>query len=701
MRTVSEQIRYKAFISYSHRDSKAATWLHRHLESYRLPRALRAGATTQRLNPVFRDRDELASAAALSESIQGALDASAALIVICSPAAAQSRWVNEEIRYFRLTHPGRKLLAFIVDGDPGADPLRTPGRACFPSNLLLRDIHDAAAGTVEPAAPDARKEADGRQAAFLKLVAGLLDVPFDRLRQRELRRQQQRWMVLGAASLALSAVFAALAWQALVARDAARVAQARAELEADTARQTSDFMISLFEVSEPGEARGNTITAREVLDRGVQRIEATAIAKPLIKSRLLGTMGEVYVGLGLYARARELLGMAEAVVGADARSDEEFAQRIDVQLNLADLLFQMGEYDAAQEALARIAVAPAANAQEWLRVARIDNVRADIAFQTGDDSAARLVYEAALRALDQPGADHPVERARALGGLGQIELFADAFEDARRLFAQAHDLLLAHFGEDHPDTLWALNRLASAAYGAGDAASAEQQWTRALETGRRIYGERHPEVGTFMHNIALIRVEACRFEAAEPLLRASLDIDRNLRKGDYDDLAYTLNTLALARLGQQASREAETLLLEARAIATKTEHRMLGPILNNLADRYCAADGADKRGIIAEALRANAAEYGENHWRSCQARITAAYCNGGGDGHDGSGVQQDLAVIEARWGEQNLYTQRALQQLAEIARRTGDAAQGRVLQARVVPAMRGWGSDAQAAEAGK
>ncbi|MEO7936626.1 MAG: toll/interleukin-1 receptor domain-containing protein, partial [Dokdonella sp.] len=120
-----EALRYRAFISYSHRDSKLAQKLHRRLETYAIPRALRGAKTdgstlAKRLGAVFRDRDELAAAASLSRSIEDALDASSALIVVCSPAAVASLFVDAEIAYFRRNHPDRPTLAFIVDGDPAA-----------------------------------------------------------------------------------------------------------------------------------------------------------------------------------------------------------------------------------------------------------------------------------------------------------------------------------------------------------------------------------------------------------------------------------------------------------------------------------------------------------------------------------------------------------------------------------------------------
>src|SRR4051812_11276542 len=105
---------YRAFLSYSHRDRTTARWLHRRLEGYRIPRRLAGsegerGIIPQRLNPIFRDREELPAAGDLSEKVQAALEASASLIVICSPHAASSLWVAKEVETFRTLHPQRPI----------------------------------------------------------------------------------------------------------------------------------------------------------------------------------------------------------------------------------------------------------------------------------------------------------------------------------------------------------------------------------------------------------------------------------------------------------------------------------------------------------------------------------------------------------------------------------------------------------------
>jgi WD40 repeat protein len=201
--TANPDYKYRAFISYSHVDKEWADWLHKTLESYAVPSRLvghetAAGPIPKRLFPIFRDRDELPTSADLGGVIESALRASRFLIVICSPHAAASLWVNEEILAFKRMGRDDRILAFIVDGEPNAadEPNTAPALECFPPGLklVLGREGELTLERAEPLAADARPQGDGRDNARLKLIAGLLGVGFDTLRQRdaEARRRQLR-----------------------------------------------------------------------------------------------------------------------------------------------------------------------------------------------------------------------------------------------------------------------------------------------------------------------------------------------------------------------------------------------------------------------------------------------------------------------------------------------------------------------------
>jgi WD40 repeat protein len=176
---------YRAFISYAHADHKWAVWLHRALERYRVPRRLAGAEGVRRLGKCFRDEEELAAAAELGPKIAKALQSSDVLIVVCSPRSAKSKWVNQEIEAFKAQGREHRVFALIVDGTPhGAPDAAGNPTECFPEALK----RTAAGGLAEPLAVDVRKF--GREDAAVRLIAGMLDVGYDDLRQREVRRRR-------------------------------------------------------------------------------------------------------------------------------------------------------------------------------------------------------------------------------------------------------------------------------------------------------------------------------------------------------------------------------------------------------------------------------------------------------------------------------------------------------------------------------
>ena len=175
---MNSPFKYRAFISYSHSDEKWARWLHRRLETYRLPRNLVGretafGPVPARFTPVFRDRDELATATSLGATLVAALEQSACQIVICSPKAAQSRWVNEEILTFKRLGREDRIFCLVVAGEPGvsADPARA-AEECFPPALIrkLGPDGELTEERGEPIAADVRPGKDRPATAMLKLA---------------------------------------------------------------------------------------------------------------------------------------------------------------------------------------------------------------------------------------------------------------------------------------------------------------------------------------------------------------------------------------------------------------------------------------------------------------------------------------------------------------------------------------------------
>src|SRR5688572_22618422 len=236
-RRPNPQHRYMAFLSYSHRDAAIAEWLHEELEEFHVPsrlvgRLTEHGPVPKQLAPIFRDRQELAASPDLNEEIEEAIAGSRFLIVLCSPAAAKSKWIDQEIACFKRLHKEDRVLAAIVDGEPFASD--EPGREseeCFPPSLRVHYDRRGRPTTqrAEPVAADLREHCDGRQMGLLKIAAGIIGVGLDDLAQREAQRWRRRLYAITAASVAGMLFTSGLAYTAIDARDEARDQRREAE----------------------------------------------------------------------------------------------------------------------------------------------------------------------------------------------------------------------------------------------------------------------------------------------------------------------------------------------------------------------------------------------------------------------------------------------------------------------------------------
>ena len=187
---------YDAFISYSHRDMQWAKRLQHRLETFPIPKDMTDAASGRRKLRVFRDQTDL-TGSELEIALRKELDASKFLNVICSPDSAASPWVNEEVEYFRSSGKGDRIIPFIVEGEPESD---NPELECYSPALLSGDSHMLGANIREI----------GWNKAFLKLMAILLDVRFNRLVDREKQRRRRNISLIAAVSAVIIAFSSAL-----------------------------------------------------------------------------------------------------------------------------------------------------------------------------------------------------------------------------------------------------------------------------------------------------------------------------------------------------------------------------------------------------------------------------------------------------------------------------------------------------------
>lgn len=610
-------MRYSAFISYSHADERWARWLVSALESYRLPKHLigresPVGPLGRKLPPLFRDRDELASSSSLADAVRIALGESASLIVICSPAAVKSQWVNEEIRSFVALGRGDRIFCLIVDGEPQA---KDPARECFPPAL-------AEAGLLEPLAADVRPGGDGKWAARTKLLAGLLGVGYDELRQREAARRQRQLLAIAIAATVALVFTSALAVFAFISRAEAIRQRDTAERKTMTAERTVAFVKSLFEVSDPSEARGRTVTAREILDRGARNIRAGLNDEPAVKAELGTTLGEVYAGLGLYRESGGLIRDMFAIRHNDPMT------RTRQLLALADAQAREGTYDKAivsyrrALAMARDPDQPRADLVPRILVGLGESLSAGEHYAEAD----KVIAEGMALDLARLGPSHP-DVARDLEAQGLNAFYAGNMKQAQTHYERALAIRTKAQGEDHPRIHDDLSTLGAIAYMSGNSALAETRYRTALTADVRVLGPDHPDVANTTNNLARVILERRGYREALPLLERAVAINLKERGPDHDDVIFQFANLAMVKtqLGDRAG--AEDLFRRALRAARLHNHRGLAPILTDLASLRCQAGAIDEGlRLLDEAKPIMTATYQSDPWRSAWVDNTRGEC---------------------------------------------------------------------------
>ena len=442
--------RYRAFISYSHADRAWADWLHKALETYRVPSRLvgtetAAGVIPRRLIPVFRDRDELASAADLGARVIDALQRADNLIVICSPRAAASRWVNEEVLAFKRLGGHGRIFCLIVDGEPNASDL--PGHTseeCFVPALRYHIGADGALSDrrTEPIAADARPGKDGKTNAKLKLIAGLLDVGFDTLKQREQHRRMRRMAAATAVALVVTVVTTALAIDALIERHAAIIAQQAAVRRQKQAEDLVRFMLGdlyaklnqvgrldiMQAVDDKAMAYFQSLPIADVTDRALaQRVKAL---QEIGATR--ETQGELTEALESYRSASVLAAELLRRAPTDVMRHAEYANSLTwigmVYWYQGKLPQAAHNFRAAGRILRKAVSARPTDTQLVLQLTSALVNTGRVLEARGEFSAAKPYYEAEranfarLRAREPRNANWPLELSYADDDLGKLAM---------------------------------------------------------------------------------------------------------------------------------------------------------------------------------------------------------------------------------------------------------------------------------------
>jgi len=344
-------------------------------------------------------------------------------------------------------------------------------------------------------------------------------------------------------------------------RDRANREAARANQEAAAAKQVSDFLVGLFQVSDPSEARGNSITAREVLDKGAAAIDTKLDGQPETQVRLLDTVGRVYQTLGLYERSQLLtkrrLDIARQVYG------ENHTETIRALGALCGTLVLRQKLTEA-EPVCRQSV------EESRRVigfddrrtnASVNNLASLLYTQRRYAEAERLFRESLEARRRTPGVT-PAEMIGALNNIASVLEAQGKSEEAERAYREALENARVALGSEHPNTLTLVSTLGDAAKSQGKLDEAEAHYRDALEGRRKVLPGTHPSVAVTLVGLADVLNRQGRFAEAEPLAREALTIDQKALPPGHTNTAEAMLALGNALAGLREFKAAEPFLAE-------------------------------------------------------------------------------------------------------------------------------------------
>ena len=479
--------------------------------------------------------------------------------------------------------------------------------------------------------------------------------------------RRHRFGVAAAAAL----VVLLAAFGATMAVQARRIAleRDRANREAETARQVSSFLVGLFEVAKPSEAAANSVTVRDILDKGAARIQTDLRDQPAVQATLLSTMGAAYHSLGAYKNARtlkdEALALQRQVYGP--RSPQTAAGLV----SLAETMMRQAEYKEAErrarEAIGLLkgvpgtdgALASALRELAWaLDLQGIANEA---------ESAAREALALYSRLPDPP----EKELADCFSTLGGILFDKADLAGAARAYEEALTLRRRAYGPSHPRTVSASANLAAVWISQGELAKAEAAYREIVALDRQQLGPDHPSLANSLSNLGATLYLQKKYHEAENYYRQALAIDRRAMGERHPDVATNLTNIGQALTMQRKYAEAEAVLGEAIAIKQESmgdDHPDVALTMTFLADSLCRSGKAPEAERTARrALTINASRLGKDHPRTKESEgaLGCAMARSGRYGEAEPYLLNYAAALEQNIGAEG-DPREVAQQLAEM-----------------------------------
>jgi serine/threonine-protein kinase len=419
---------------------------------------------------------------------------------------------------------------------------------------------------------------------------------------------------VGAAAVALAMI---LGLAATMTVQAVRLARQRDEIRAerDKALEVRGFLEEVFAGSDPGETRGDTVTAREILDKGAARVMAKLADQPETQAALALAIGKVYLSLGLNDQALPLI--QRSLVQRERLYGGSHLDVADSLLALSVLSQNRGDFAAAETNQRRALAIQRRQLGDGDR--KVGDTLTDLSVTLLSlakyPEAETVVREALAIHRKSPGGAEAV--AYDLNNLASVFRRSGKLAEAEAVYREALTAARAVFGPAHPQLARTINNLAVVLRDQGDLAGAEPLMREALAMSRKLYGTEHPDIALQMNNLSSVLGALGNDEEWIALARQALAMRRKLLGPDHEQVAMSLSNLgdALEQTGDLAG--ARPLFEEALRIQRKVlgrGHPRCAVQLTHLADIALAqGDLARAESLAREGLELRRSTLGAEH----------------------------------------------------------------------------------------
>lgn len=517
------------------------------------------------------------------------------LLTGCPPYEVTSTSALELERIICLTEPQKPstIITKIFSSEPDINKKPSPDFISQKRKTTISKLRKRISGDLDNICLMAiRKEPERRYSSIAQFIADienhLAGMPViarkstTSYRTKKFIQRHKAGVVVAASAVLIVAILTTIYFLRLAEeRD-------RAQLEAAKSKKVSEFLAGIFQVSDPEQSKGESITARELLDVGVRRIENELSGQPEVLANMLSVTGNVYKSLGLYGNAIMLLQRAytinDSLLGS---SSPETAKSLN---DLANLNFAMGDYGSAKQKFNQaVVIRKNIFGEESLETAESINDLAMVLREEGEYEESEILLNASLSVREKFLSSESPEVAQSLNNLGLIKDDIGEYDEAKQLFEESLKIKEKLYGKTHPSVTETMGNLAFLLRQMGQYNEASKLFDETLEINKKLFGDIHPVISTDLYNIASITALMGDLNSAEKLYTQVLELDKKLLGDEHPYIALDLNNLAGILSDKSEFEKAEDIYKESLAMNKKIygdEHPEVATSRSNLGVMY-------------------------------------------------------------------------------------------------------------------